>query len=129
MSKFRLNSFNLRKYYFKNILAFGDLLHKIHPLAGQGFNMSIRDIKELLIIIDDKIKLGLPVDQSVCVEFQKKTKSKNFIFSEGVDFIYECFNSENKFKNNLVDKTVKFIGNNKIINEYFKKIADTGLQI
>ena len=129
VSKFRLNSFNLRKYYFKNILAFGDLLHKIHPLAGQGFNMSIRDIKELLIIIDDKIKLGLPVDQSVCVEFQKKTKSKNFIFSEGVDFIYECFNSENKFKNNLVDKTVKFIGNNKIINEYFKKIADTGLQI
>ena len=129
VSKFKLNSFNLRKYYFKNILAFGDLLHKIHPLAGQGFNMSIRDIQELLIIIDDKIKLGLPFDQSVCAEFQKKTKSKNLIFSEGIDFIYECFNSENKFKNNLVDKTVKFIGNNKIINDYFKKIADTGLQI
>ena len=34
-----------------NILAFGDLLHKIHPLAGQGFNMTIRDIKVLLEII------------------------------------------------------------------------------
>ena len=37
-----------------NILAFGDLLHKIHPLAGQGFNMTIRDMTNLIKII--KIK-------------------------------------------------------------------------
>ena len=49
----------LRKYYYKNILSFGDLLHKIHPLAGQGFNMTIRDIKILSSIIDEKLKLGL----------------------------------------------------------------------
>ena len=48
---FALKSSNLRKYYYKNILAFGELLHKIHPLAGQGFNMTIRDIKDLLEII------------------------------------------------------------------------------
>ena len=41
---FELKSFNLRSYHYENILAFGDLLHKIHPLAGQGFNMTIRDI-------------------------------------------------------------------------------------
>ena len=52
---FKLQSSNLRSYYHKNILAFGDLLHTIHPLAGQGFNMSIRDIKSLIKIIDYKI--------------------------------------------------------------------------
>ena len=36
---------------FKNILSFGDLIHKVHPLAGQGFNMTIRDIKSLSNII------------------------------------------------------------------------------
>ena len=41
ISSFELSSLNLRSYYYKNILAFGDLLHKIHPLAGQGFNMTI----------------------------------------------------------------------------------------
>ena len=35
----------LRNYTYKNILSFGDLIHKVHPLAGQGFNMTIRDIK------------------------------------------------------------------------------------
>ena len=54
--------------------------------------MSIRDIKELLKIIDYKIKLGLPIDQSVCIKFQNNMKSKNFIFSEGINFIYEYFN-------------------------------------
>ncbi len=129
ISKFKLKSLNLRSYHRGNILAFGDLLHKLHPLAGQGFNMSIRDIKNLLEIIDYKIKLGLPLDQSVCSEFEKKVRSENFIFSEGVDFIYECFNSENKIRNSFIDTTVKYIGKNKLINKFFKKVADTGLQI
>ena len=128
ISKFNLSSLNLREYYKDNILAFGDLLHKIHPLAGQGFNMSVRDIRVLLKIIDYKINLGLPIDKSVCVEFQNKTKSKNFVFSKGVDLIYELFNSENKIRNNLIDKTVKLFGKNKLINKYFKRIADEGLQ-
>ena len=116
------------RYYKDNILAFGDLLHKLHPLAGQGFNMSIRDIKEFLKIIDYKIKLGLPIDQSVCVEFQNNVKSKNFVFSEGINFIYEYFNSENKIGEDLIDSTARLIGQNKILNKYFKNIADMGLQ-
>ena len=129
ISKFKLKSFNLRNYYKSNMLAFGDLLHKLHPLAGQGFNMSLRDIKKLLDIIDKKIELGLALDQSVCIEFQNKTKTGNFVFSEGIDFIYEYFNSENKIKNNLIDMSIKHIGKNKYINDYFKKIADEGLQV
>ena len=41
MSKHLALKFSLlRNYSFKNILSFGDLLHKVHPLAGQGFNMT-----------------------------------------------------------------------------------------
>ena len=58
-SNFKLKSSSLRNYYKDNILAFGDLLHKIHPLAGQGFNMSLRDIRLLSDLIDNKINLGL----------------------------------------------------------------------
>ena len=72
---FQLQSLNLRSYYHKNILAFGDLLHRLHPLAGQGFNMTIRDIKQLLDIIKIKINLGLPLDSSIGIEFEKKNKT------------------------------------------------------
>ena len=55
LSSFKLSSSNLRSYHHQNILAFGDLLHRIHPLAGQGFNMTIRDIKVLSEIIQIKL--------------------------------------------------------------------------
>ena len=36
-----------RNYYFKNILSFGENLHKIHPIAGQGWNLGVKDVKNL----------------------------------------------------------------------------------
>ena len=129
VSKFNLSSLNLRKYYKNKILAFGDILHKLHPLAGQGFNMTLRDIKNLLEIVNNRIELGLPLDQSVCSEFQKRAKSNNLIFSEGINFIYESFNFKSKIKGNFIDRSVKLIGKNKLLNKYFKRIADEGLQI
>ncbi len=126
---FKLQSSNLRSYYNKNILAFGDLLHTIHPLAGQGFNMSIRDIKSLMKIIDYKISLGLNLDSSICEEFENKTKHTNYIFSNGVDFVYELFNIENNINNDLSAKFIEFFANNKISNKFFIKLADEGIVI
>ena len=127
VNSFELMSSNLRSYYHKNILAFGDLLHKIHPLAGQGFNMSIRDIKVLIKIIDFKIDLGLDLDSSVCFEFENKNKHKNHIFSNGIDIIHEFFNLENRINSNILSKSIKFFANNKISNKYFIKFADEGI--
>ncbi len=129
VSSFELQLVNLRSYHHKNILAFGDLLHKIHPLAGQGFNMSLRDINEILRLISLKKKNGLDLDNSICKEFEDSMKHKNFIFSNCVDFIYEYFNFENKIKNNTLSKTVRYLGKNYTINRYFTKIADSGLII
>ena len=122
-----LKSFNLRSYYYKNVLAFGDLLHKIHPLAGQGFNMTIRDIKTLLDIIENKYDLGLPLDSSVNREFEKKSKHNNYIFSHGIDLVHEFFNFERKINNDILSKTLQFLGKNPGVNKVFKKIADRGI--
>ncbi|MDC1039012.1 FAD-dependent monooxygenase, partial [Candidatus Pelagibacter sp.] len=127
IDSFELKSLNLRSYYHNNILAFGDLLHKIHPLAGQGFNMTIRDIKVLMNIIKDKLDLGLPLDSSVNKEFEKNLKHKNFIFSNGVDLIHEFFNIERKINNNILSKSVQFLGKNSSVNKVFTKIADKGI--
>jgi len=122
-----LKSLNLRSYYHNNILAFGDLLHKIHPLVGQGFNMTIRDIKTLLKIIKDRKDLGLPLDSSVNNEFENKLKHRNFIFSNGVDLIHELFNLERKIQNNILSKSIQMVGKNSSINSIFTKIADKGI--
>jgi len=126
INSFKLMSLNLRSYYHKNVLAFGDLLHKIHPLAGQGFNMTVRDIQILLEIIRNRLDVGLSIDSSVNYEFQKKIRHKNLIFSNGIDLIHDLFNIERKMKTNLLSKSIKTISNYPSINKIFTKIADRG---
>ena len=126
---FKLRSSNLRNYYKGNVLAFGELLHKIHPLAGQGFNMSLRDIKLLSDLIDERINLGLDLDNSICKDFQKKSRDKNFIFSTGIDCIYELFNLESRLNSKLLSKSINLIGNNEFVNTFLKKFADNGIRI
>ena len=126
INHFTLKSSNLRSYYYKNILAFGDMLHRIHPLAGQGYNMTLRDVKVLIELFKNRINLGLPIDQTINSDFEKKTKSKNFLFSKGIDLIHELFNIERKLNNKLLNETISLVGNNKKLNNIFKLIADYG---
>ena len=127
IESFELKSLILRSYYHSNVLAFGDLLHKIHPLAGQGFNMTIRDLNIFMNIVKKNLNLGLDLDASVNMHFEKKIKHTNYIFSNSIDLIYEFFNFERKTRNNFLTKSVKLIGRNKALNNFFTRIADKGL--
>ena len=129
LEKFELNFSVSRNYFYKNLMAFGDCLHKIHPLAGQGFNMTLRDIKILSNIIQNRMDLGLPLDYSIYETFEKKTKHFNFIFSLGIDFIYEFFKFDSKFKNNYSNQLLKLISKNKLFNKITSKYANQGLMI
>ena len=126
---FNLNSSILRNYYYKNILAFGDLLHKVHPLTGQGFNMTVRDLKTISKIIKNKIDLGLQLDSTIFEEFEQETKHLNFTFSSGIDFIYEFFNFDKKNKNKKLNKILNYFGKNKKLNSTIIKLANNGLNI
>ena len=116
-----------RKYYFENILLFGDGLHQIHPLAGQGFNMTIRDLKILINIIKNRIDYGLEIDSSCLKDFEQLTRNKNFIFSEGINFIQDLFRIKKYLGKNRLNNIIKKIGKNKKINSFFIKTADEGI--
>ena len=125
--KFDLKLSLFRKYFFKNVLAFGDNLHRIHPLAGQGFNMNLRDINILCKIIDNKLRTGLPLDKSVLSEFEKTTKYKNTIFASGIDVLHEFFQLEKKLPLKVSKKIFDIFNSNKLLSKYTKKIANEGL--
>jgi 2-octaprenyl-6-methoxyphenol hydroxylase len=129
LSCFKLKLSSLRNYYHKNVLAFGDLLHRVHPLVGQGFNMTIRDIKTFSKITQNKIDLGMQLDSLVLEEFEKETKHMNFIFSNGIDLIYEFFNFDKKNKNKNLTKILRYFGKDKYLNNIFIKLANSGLNI
>ena len=49
-------------------------MHRLHPLAGQGFNMIVRDIEVVVDLIKFKKEHGLDLDNSIfnIPEIEKK---------------------------------------------------------
>ena len=127
IGKFDLKGSLLKNYYYKNILCFGDNIHKIHPLAGQGLNMTIRDIKVLSDLIDEKTDLGLSLDRSILKEFENKTKHYNYLYANSINFIHEFFKLDSKLDSNFSNKMFYFLENNSLFKKYSIKFADNGL--
>ena len=116
------------KYYYKRALNLGDSLHQIHPFMGQGFNMTLRDLKELNNIIKDKINLGLDIgDELTMIKFEKSRKSQNFIFSIGSNFIKNFFDYDNKIFKIFANQALLKVNKNKGIKNFFINSADRGL--
>ena len=118
VEKFDIKFSFLRNYVYKNILSFGDLIHKVHPLAGQGFNMTIRDIKSLSHILDENIKLGIEDGEIIAQKFQQNNKHLNFMYGVGIDSINSFFKLDNRLKNNLSEPLFKILKGNKFLNNY-----------
>jgi len=132
LSKIEQKNLNLlirRQYYKDRILLFGDALHVVHPLAGQGFNMVIRDLIDLEKILKNKINLGLDIGSSdVLLEFSNKTKSRNLIYSLGIDFIRNSFSFERKTFKNIRNEIITKFNKNNFSKNLFYNLADKGLE-
>ena len=127
LENFYLNFVLPKKYHTKEILFLGDSIHTIHPLAGQGLNMTIRDIIKLDEILEEKLNLGIDIDKSIYKEFENKTKSLNLLFSTGIDFIYEFFRFNKNFVPAVVSKKIfSFINKNRELKELSIKYANYG---
>ena len=125
LQEFPINLFLLRNYFYKNILSFGDALHKVHPLAGQGFNMTVRDVKIFSELIDKNLELGLDLN-TILEKFEIRRKNPNFIFAMGIDFLHEFFKATNKYNLKNVDNLFKFINKNIFVKNKIEKFADKG---
>ena len=119
-----LNFLVRNKYYSERILLLGDTLHMIHPFAGQGFNMTLRDLASLKKLLTQKINLGLDIGSSdILSEFSSETKPRNFAFSMGIDLLKNSFSNEK-----LRNETLKILNKSKVAKDVFFDIADKGFR-
>ena len=126
--KFPINLSLSRNYFYKNILSFGDSLHKIHPIAGQGFNMTVRDALVLSNLLKDNLEIGLNLS-TVLEKFEKKRKSSNFLFATGINFLHEFFKFTNKYDFGSIDKLFRLLDQNKYIKSKLQIYADRGINL
>ena len=108
----------------------GDISHRIHPIAGQGWNMTVRDIKQLYDVYQDKKKYGYDFgDFSLLEEYEKKTKINNFIFASSIDLIRRIFKFNNNQISNLRKSGFRQLDKFPDLKNEIIKFADEGLSL
>ena len=128
--EYRNLNFQIYKKYFKNrVLLFGDALHIVHPLAGQGYNMVLRDLEILEKIIKNKVSLGLDIGSSDTLsEFTQQVKASNSVYAFSIDFIKNIFSYKEKPMKKFRNTVIGFINKNNLSKDLFYEIANKGLR-
>ena len=102
----------------------GDTAHKIHPIAGQGLNLGIRDVAALAEVLILSRRLGEDIGSSLVLE--KYSKWRNLDVLSVVfftDFTNKFFSNENYLKKFSSGIIFKLLNNSKTIKKYFMKEA------
>ena len=65
---FPLGLYTARTFIAERIALIGDAAHVIHPIAGQGLNMGLRDVAALAEAVTDAARLGLDIGGAQVLE-------------------------------------------------------------
>jgi 2-octaprenyl-6-methoxyphenol hydroxylase len=90
---FPLSYFVARSFIGERLALIGDAAHVIHPIAGQGLNLGLKDVAALAEVVVDAARLGIDFGQTDVLERYQRwrrfdtmamglaTNSLNFLFS------------------------------------------------
>ena len=124
-----LNFMIRNKCYVNRVLLFGDSLHSAHPLVGQGFNMTLRDLIILEKTLEQKLNLGLDIGSlDVLKEFSDEITPRNFVYSIGVDFLRKTFSINDKSFKSLRNLIISNLNKNNFAKDFTYNIANRGLR-
>ncbi|HVK79191.1 MAG TPA: FAD-dependent monooxygenase, partial [Verrucomicrobiae bacterium] len=73
----------------------GDSAHGIHPLAGQGLNLGLKDCAALAECVADGVGLGLDAgDVSILERYQRWRRFDNVTMALGMEFFDKLFSND-----------------------------------
>src|SRR5882757_1565953 len=103
---FPLGYFVARSFIAERLALVGDAAHVIHPIAGQGLNMGLKDIAALAEVVVDAARLGMDLGQADVLErYQRWRRFDTMAMGLATNSLNLLFSNESKLL-----RTVRDIG-------------------
>jgi 2-polyprenyl-6-methoxyphenol hydroxylase-like FAD-dependent oxidoreductase len=100
----------VQKPFKKRLMLIGDAAHSIHPLAGQGFNLSIEDCFYLMDCIRNAKKIGKDYgDESILSEYKNLIQSRKNFITLITTILFYVFKTRNNYINKTINKSLGYI--------------------
>ena len=104
------------KPYIENLLVLGNAAHTIHPVAGQGLNLSIRDIAYLTTILE---KNQYSIDTDIFKEYFENRVKEMKSFMKLTHFLVKGFSNDYVGVNKIRSLSLFMLDNQKLIKDNF----------
>jgi 2-octaprenyl-6-methoxyphenol hydroxylase len=89
-----LSLFMARSFVTERIALVGDAAHVIHPIAGQGLNMGLKDAAALAEVVVDAVRLGLdPGSPTVLERYQRWRRFDTTAMAFATDALNRLFSN------------------------------------
>ncbi len=83
------------RYIDTRLVLVGDAAHGIHPIAGQGYNLGVRDIAALVEVLIDAKRLGLDIGTTDTLErYVQWRRTDNFTMVASTDVLTWLFSND-----------------------------------
>ncbi|HHI88475.1 MAG TPA: 2-octaprenyl-6-methoxyphenyl hydroxylase, partial [Hellea balneolensis] len=84
-----------KSYTADRLVLIGDAAHAIHPIAGQGFNMGLRDVAALADILVQARATGRDIGDALSLsEFERWRKFDNTVLTHACDVFNRLFSNQ-----------------------------------
>ena len=96
IDSFPLHQLHAKKFYKGRSILVGDSAHTIHPLAGQGLNLGIADVKELSELLTSANRYGRALyDKEILRSYSKRREPESYKMIALMEAFKRGFGSEN----------------------------------
>ena len=105
------------------IILIGDAAHSVHPLAGQGLNLALRDCSSVLKSLENNLKFGQDLGDNSILSFYKKDRlPKTMAVTAITDFLFYGFTSKSNQTRSILTKGMETLNKSSLKN-IFRDIA------